>query len=196
MSEEPDTGKGHDNAPQCGKSTGTAVERWLCTAGRWAGWALSELKALFDEIWGVATGKTSDSEKRARKGPEPNTNTRLALERTFLAAERTMMAWVRTALSLISFGFTIGKFFEYVQSSRSETGIKGLRGNTISPDILGAVLVLLGIGALTVAALAHARDVRALESEGLPRRRSLSLLTAIAVALIGMFAFTVLALNL
>jgi putative membrane protein len=39
-------------------------------------------------------------------------NTDLAFERTVLAYERTLMAWIRTAISLISFGFTIYKFFQ------------------------------------------------------------------------------------
>jgi uncharacterized membrane protein YidH (DUF202 family) len=38
---------------------------------------------------------------------------RLAVDRTRLAYERTMMAWVRTATSMISFGFTIHKFFQF-----------------------------------------------------------------------------------
>ena len=42
-----------------------------------------------------------------------DTGTRLALDRTHLAHERTLMAWVRTATSLISFGFTIYKFFSF-----------------------------------------------------------------------------------
>ena len=41
--------------------------------------------------------------------------TALAIERTRLAHERTLMAWVRTATSLISFGFTIYKGFDYLQ---------------------------------------------------------------------------------
>jgi uncharacterized membrane protein YidH (DUF202 family) len=41
-----------------------------------------------------------------------DSGTRLAVERTRLAYERTLMAWVRTVASLISFGFTIYKFFE------------------------------------------------------------------------------------
>jgi len=45
----------------------------------------------------------------------------LALERTRLAHDRTMMAWIRTATSLISFGFTIHKFFEYVHQSGQAT---------------------------------------------------------------------------
>ncbi len=39
-------------------------------------------------------------------------STRLSYERTFLAHERTLMAWVRTSSSLITFGFSIYKFFE------------------------------------------------------------------------------------
>ena len=42
-----------------------------------------------------------------------DSGTRLAVERTRLAYERTLMAWVRTGTSLISFGFTIYKFFEF-----------------------------------------------------------------------------------
>ena len=46
----------------------------------------------------------------------PHTNdsvaTTLALERTRIAYERTMMAWIRTATSLITFGFSVYKFFE------------------------------------------------------------------------------------
>jgi putative membrane protein len=44
-------------------------------------------------------------------------NNRLALDRTRLAYERTLMAWIRTAASLISFGFTIYKFFPYSLSA-------------------------------------------------------------------------------
>ena len=39
--------------------------------------------------------------------------TDLAYQRTIIAAERTLMAWIRTALSMIGFGFTIYKFFQY-----------------------------------------------------------------------------------
>jgi putative membrane protein len=40
-------------------------------------------------------------------------STRLAVDRTRLAHERTLMAWVRTATSLISFGFSVYKFFQF-----------------------------------------------------------------------------------
>lgn len=38
--------------------------------------------------------------------------TRLSIENTRLAIERTVMAWVRTGTSMITFGFTIYKFFQ------------------------------------------------------------------------------------
>ncbi len=42
----------------------------------------------------------------------PDASTTLAVDRTRLAYERTLMAWIRTATSLITFGFTIYKFFQ------------------------------------------------------------------------------------
>src|SRR4030095_4895232 len=45
----------------------------------------------------------------------------LAVQRTFLAHERTLMAWVRTSASLISFGFTIYKFFAYLVETEGRT---------------------------------------------------------------------------
>ena len=49
-----------------------------------------------------------------------DSSTALALERTRLAHERTLMAWVRTATSLISFGFTIYKAFEYLRQRQPD----------------------------------------------------------------------------
>ena len=40
-----------------------------------------------------------------------NVSTRLAFDRTRLAYDRTMLAWIRTATSLITFGFSVYKFF-------------------------------------------------------------------------------------
>ena len=38
--------------------------------------------------------------------------TSLSAERTRLLYERTMMSWIRTATTLITFGFTLYKFFQ------------------------------------------------------------------------------------
>ena len=59
------------------------------------------------------------------------TATRLAIERTRLAYERTLMAWIRTATALISFGFTVYKFFEF----EAETNLPAATGRLLSPGI-------------------------------------------------------------
>jgi putative membrane protein len=88
-----------------------------------------------------------------------DTGTKLAVDRTWLAHERTMLAWVRTAASLISFGFTIYKFFQLEL------------GNQIQhPDILiGArefamLLIATGIGSLVVAFVEHGQSTRTLRA--------------------------------
>jgi putative membrane protein len=196
MDEKPDIGKEQDTEGHCDRAGASAVERWFCAAGRLIGWILSEVRTGLADIRTAVTETASDARRGRYSGPELSPNTRLSLQRSYLACERTMMAWVRTALSMISFGFTIGKFFEYVQTSRKEDSLKTLSGKSVSPDTLGLLLVFLGIAALAAASVAHARDVRRLEEEGLPHHRSLSLMGAIAIVLIGLFAFTVLALNL
>ncbi|HVH26922.1 MAG TPA: DUF202 domain-containing protein [Vicinamibacterales bacterium] len=44
----------------------------------------------------------------------PPTADDMARMRTIMAADRTLMAWIRTTLSMISFGFTIYKFLQYL----------------------------------------------------------------------------------
>lgn len=46
-----------------------------------------------------------------------DTSTELARERTRAAADRTLMAWIRMSLSLIAFGFGIGKAFELLSAA-------------------------------------------------------------------------------
>ena len=78
------------------------------------------------------------------EGDLPLSN-RLALERTRLAYERTLMAWVRTATSLISFGFTIYKFFQYLREGRAGTfdGAFGPRPFALMMIAIGLVALLL-----------------------------------------------------
>ena len=55
--------------------------------------------------------QTTPDDLAEKPAPRLDEGTRLAYERTVLAHERTLMAWLRTAVSLITFGFTIYKFF-------------------------------------------------------------------------------------
>jgi len=70
----------------------------------------------------------------------------LALARTHMAYERTLMAWIRIAAALISFGFTIYKFFEYL--GESPTGpqagrLSGVREFAFSMIVIGVVASFL-----------------------------------------------------
>jgi putative membrane protein len=89
--------------------------------------------------------------------PLPSSN-ELAMERTWLAHERTLMAWVRTATSMISFGFTIYKFFQF-QADKAEPGKHGVYG-MFSPRDFALVMVSIGLLSLLTATISHRRDVR------------------------------------
>ena len=120
--------------------------------------------------------------------------TSLAIERTFLAAERTLMAWLRTALSMIGFGFTLAKFFEYVESQKGAP-IVGHFGATWSPRAVGTTMVVIGTVALLVAVVQHKRRVNALRREGLLPQWNLAYWVGIAVAALGAFALGTLVLD-
>lgn len=60
-----------------------------------------------------------------------NTSTELAKERNREAADRTLMAWIRTALSLIGFGFGIGKLNAYLEASGVHRSLDPIRSTLI-----------------------------------------------------------------
>ena len=70
--------------------------------------------------------------------------TRLSLKRTQLSAERTLMSWIRTAFSMISFGFTIGKFLDYLANQSDSRLPLG------EHNILPKLLVLIGLASLFI----------------------------------------------
>jgi putative membrane protein len=88
-------------------------------------------------------------------------NTRLSFERTFLAHERTLMAWIRTSSSLITFGFSIYKFFELEEKS----GKGFMRVQTVGPRDFSMILIIIGVVALVVATLQHRRQRGVLKLE-------------------------------
>ncbi len=89
------------------------------------------------------THKTSDMLAQDR--------TDMALERTSMAADRTLMAWIRTSLSMISFGFTVFKFMEYMQREGKTTLIKSEEG----AKRFGMTLISIGIISLVIACIQY-----------------------------------------
>ena len=105
---------------------------------------------------------------------------------TRFASERTLMAAVRTSLALIGFGFTIYKFFESVRQTMGDGGPIRVKG----PRRLGMTLVSLGVFVLVASAWQHWLFLRELKREtdqGFPW--SISLTTAVILALTGMVVF-------
>jgi putative membrane protein len=111
--------------------------------------------------------------------------TQLALERTRLAHERTMMAWVRTSVSLISFGFTIYKFFEFdIKRTAHVERLIGPRGFAL-------IMISIGLFALAVSGLQYRRDLQSLtEKFGIEQPHSVAGLVAGLIGLLGVFALT------
>ena len=93
-----------------------------------------------------------------------DTRTRLSFNRTFQALERTQMAWVRTGLGLITFGFGIAKFFEYLHDQQGE------RAPFLGGFTVGMLMIAIGLVGLLLANVQHRSALKALRQEcpGLP----------------------------
>ncbi len=116
--------------------------------------------------------------------------TDLALTRNYLASERTLMGWIRTALSMISFGFTIGKIGQTLQSVEFKGVFRATR--TVSIDTIAYFLVVLGTAALFAATVQHILRVRQYRSMGLRSRYGIAVWVAVTLVVAGGFAFTAL----
>ncbi len=114
-----------------------------------------------------------------------NPNTELARERSREAADRTLLAWIRTALSLIGFGFGIGKFYDYMQTAGIQRELDPIR----STLIFGAGFIVLGVLGLAAAVIQHARLLRRLDNVDYAYAPPLPLgmIMAILLLLIGVF---------
>jgi len=109
-----------------------------------------------------------------------DTGTKLAVDRTRLAYERTMMAWVRTATSLISFGFTIHKFFEYrVQQGAIPPD------RILGPAEFGGIMIATGLAALIIASIDHRRSINELRAAYGPMPRSAAAAIGVLITALG-----------
>ena len=113
--------------------------------------------------------------------------------RTRLSLERTMMSWLRTAVALIGFGFAIVQYLEHLEET------PGARAAYLphAPRYLGLALIACGILALVISIWQYFWTVRYMWGEpytplaGLTKEGKQSPVIAVAIALImiGLFAF-------
>jgi len=111
--------------------------------------------------------------------------TLLAVTRTRFAAERTLMAWIRTSFSMITFGFGIMKFFQYL-SSQNHMDASHLSGATQ----LGIFLILLGIFSLFPGMIEHRKILSELSKHDGKPSWSYAFVVGIFVGLIGIYMLT------
>jgi putative membrane protein len=124
--------------------------------------------------------------------PQLDSSTRLAVDRTRLAHERTLMAWVRTATSLISFGFTIYKFFQFELSKEQVQRVTSQFG----PRHFGMVMIVIGIVSLVAAQVQDYFRRKELEKEYGPGPFSVAAVVAVLVGGLGVLALVAVAFDL
>lgn len=117
--------------------------------------------------------------------PALDASTSLAVERTRAAYERTMMAWIRTATSLITFGFTVYKFFQI------EAPPPGRPNRLIGPRGFAIILVSIGLFSLILGTIEYHQDMRTLVAQYAGKRRSLAALVAALISILGVIALVV-----
>ena len=92
------------------------------------------------------------------------------------------MAWIRTAISLITFGFSVYKFFQ-IQSEKA-----GQPERLIVPREFALIMISVGLLSLIMATLQFRRDRTALIKMDPEVPRSLAGLLAALIALLGIVA--------
>jgi len=121
--------------------------------------------------------------KKTEKAPK-DLRIPAALVRTFLSSEQTLMSWIRTSLSMITFGFSIAKFFNYLEERQEGSQISD------APEQLGLSLICVGILVVLLAIIEHVLRYRSMKKQGLPAD-SVSFLpfgSAVALLVIGIAA--------
>ena len=122
------------------------------------------------------------AEQTAQSAPRLDTATELAFDRTRAAHERTMMAWIRTATSLITFGFTIYKFFQIEAPAHEQ------QNRLIGPRGFAFILVSIGLFSLILATPEHRQNIRTLGARYAGNKRSLAVLVGALISILGILA--------
>ena len=124
-------------------------------------------------------------EQTTRGTPVLDISTRLAYARTRAVCERMMMSRIRTATSLIASGFSVYKFFQF------EKPTNGSENRLVGPCDFALTLVSIGLFSLVLATLEHRQNIRLLGEQSGGRMRSMAVVMAALISLLGILALVV-----
>ena len=111
-------------------------------------------------------------------------STRFSFERTLLSHERTQMAWVRTATSLITFGFTIYKFFQFEVGA----SVRPRTHQVIGPREYAMFMIAIGLVALLIATIQNYQYRQNLRKQHLKVPLSLSSVVGALITILGLLS--------
>jgi putative membrane protein len=94
--------------------------------------------------------------------------------RVFFAAERTLLAWVRTGLTIMAFGFVVARFglFLKMLAAQQSGVVDRVDAHHDVSNIVGILLVLVGIACMILGAIQHKSYVATLPPADVPRSHS------------------------
>ncbi len=113
-----------------------------------------------------------------------DTSAKLSYERTILSHERTLMSWVRTSTSLITFGFTLYKFFALERG----TPVPPTARRVLSAREFSTLMIAIGLFALLLAAVQNWQFRTHLRKQNIQVPLSLATLVALLIAGLGLLA--------
>ena len=111
-------------------------------------------------------------------------STRFSFERTMLSHERTLMSWVRTATSLITFGFSLYKFFQLELAAP----VRARTDQVIGAREFAMIMIAIGLSALVLATIQNWQYRKNLRKQHLRVPLSLSSVVGALVSLLGLLA--------
>ena len=95
------------------------------------------------------------------------------------------MAWVRTGVSLISFGFTIYKFFQYMREQQPGEPVKQ---RLLGPREFALIMITIGVGSLLLAVVQNWQLNKRLREKYHEVPFSLATMIAALISLLGILA--------
>jgi putative membrane protein len=114
--------------------------------------------------------------------PDITIAARFDLERTRITYEQLMMTWIRTATSLITFGFSIYKFFQIEGSDSPKAN------RLVGPREFAFTLVIIGLASLALATWEYHRNMVVIKAQYPQAPLSLAGIVATLISLLGILA--------